>query len=74
MKCVRNPATNEIKRVTETEAKRLASYGWQYITKGEYKRHVRPKPWEARPKAAQIVAEMPKAGFVSGLADDGWKR
>jgi len=71
MKCLRNPVSGEICRVTETEAKRLASYGWEYITKGEYKRHVRPKPWEAKPVAAKIVKRMP---FASGLPSDGWRR
>ena len=71
MKCVRNPTTNEIKRVTETEAKRLVAYGWQHATKGEYKRHVRPKPWLARPQAAEIVDRMP---FVSGLPADTFRR
>lgn len=71
MKCLRNPVTGELKRVHDHEARKMASYGWLYVTKGEYKRTVRPKPWLARPAAAEIVDRMP---FVSGLPADEWRR
>lgn len=58
MKCVKNPIDNQIKRVTETEAKRLVAYGWIYTTKGAWKREVRPKLTPIKAKAQQIVAGM----------------
>lgn len=37
MKCMLNPISGEIKRVLEHEAKHLASYGWRYLSKEQYK-------------------------------------
>lgn len=38
MKCMQNPVTGEIVRVTDKEAKRLYSYGWKYIPKEVWKK------------------------------------
>lgn len=38
MKCLRNALTGEIKRVTDNEAKHLASYSWRYVPKSTWKR------------------------------------
>lgn len=37
MKCVKNPMTGEVRRVADDEAKRLAYFGWEYISKTEWK-------------------------------------
>lgn len=55
MKRLRNPTTGEIRRVPDHQAKHLASYGWTYVSKGEWKRHVRPKPAAMRAGAAKAV-------------------
>ena len=56
MKCLRNPIDNTIRRVTEAEGRRLARYGWEYVSKGEWKRSVRPD-LTAIKSAAKSVAE-----------------
>ncbi len=55
MKCVKNPITGEIKRVTESEARKLARYSWVYVSKGEYKRSLRPDYKAVREAAAELV-------------------
>jgi len=40
MKCLRNPTSGKVKRVSDLEASRLARYGWRYISKSEFKRGV----------------------------------
>lgn len=37
MKCLTNPVDGVCKRVDYIEAQRLASYGWRYISKEQYK-------------------------------------
>jgi len=37
MKCMKNPTTNEVKRLNETRAKELAAKGWRYVPKSEWK-------------------------------------
>lgn len=51
MICVLNPMTSEVKRVPDTEAHRLVSYGWRYVPKKEF------KAWQVRQMEA-------KRGFV----------
>lgn len=58
MKCVQNPISLEIKRLTEYEAKKLVAYGWVYISKGAYKASLRPDYKAMREKAAEIVKPM----------------
>ena len=55
MKCVRNPITLQIKRLSEYEARQLVAYGWEYVSKGEYKQSLRPDYPAMRAKAAEIV-------------------
>lgn len=43
MKCLRNPMTGEVRRVSDKEARHLASYGWTYTTKSVWKAEVRNK-------------------------------
>ncbi len=57
MKCLRNPITGELKRVSEPEGRRLAAYGWTYVPKGEWKRAHRPDYAGMRQAAAKAVAE-----------------
>lgn len=38
MKCLRNPITDEVRRVSDPEARHLASFGWVYVPKSVYKR------------------------------------
>lgn len=66
MKCLRNPMTGELKRVPEHEARKLAAYGWTYVTKGEWKRSVQPNLTAIKAQAASIAAEV-KPKYVSGL-------
>jgi len=37
MKCLLNPVSGEVKRVPDSEARYLASYGWVYIPKAKYR-------------------------------------
>lgn len=37
-KSIRNPATGETRRVSDAEARQLTDQGWQYISKGDWKR------------------------------------
>lgn len=46
-KSLRNPITGECKHVPSHEAKRLRSYGWEYITLGEFKTW-QVAMWQAR--------------------------
>lgn len=40
MKCVRNPASQECKRVDDAEARKLVGqYGWEYISKSDYRKY-----------------------------------
>ncbi len=55
MKCMKNPITGEIKRVTEAEARKLARYSWVYVSKGEWKRSLRPDYKAVRDAAAVLV-------------------
>lgn len=64
MKCVKNHLNGEIRRVTEYEAKKLAAYGWTYVTKGEWKRAVRPK---ANPSALKARAKELVKGMAQGI-------
>ena len=61
MKCIKNPIDGELRRVTEYEAKtKFIPYGWVYVSKGEWKRSVRPKLGGLKAAAAQVVAGMGK--------------
>lgn len=55
MKCLINPMDGSMKRVDEVEAKRLASYGWRYASKEQY------KTWQVRKAFPNI------AGLKQGL-------
>lgn len=58
MKCIRNPATGEVRRVTEYEARtKFTPYGWVYTSKGEWKRAVRPNLSAMKAAAKAVVAE-----------------
>lgn len=57
MKCVAN-SEGTIRRVTEHEAKALVAQGWRYVSKGEWKRSVRPDLTKAKTKAQALVKEM----------------
>lgn len=59
MKCLRCPITGEIRRVTEYTAKHLAASGWAYVSKGTWKRSVRPDLTKAKAKAAELAKAMP---------------
>ncbi len=44
MKCIKNSKTNELNRVTDSEAKQLVNTSdWQYITRKEWKEAGKPK-------------------------------
>lgn len=62
MKCVKSPPNAdgiaEIRRVHEYQAKLLVEQGWHYISKGEWKRHVRPDLTKAKAEAAVLVKTM----------------
>jgi len=36
-KCIRNPKSKEVKRVSDDEAQALVNKGWKYISKSEYR-------------------------------------
>ena len=66
MKCVKNHLTGEIQRVTTTEARKRVGYGWSYVTKGEWKRSVRPDLTAIRQgvaKATSTLVATGKGGF-----------
>lgn len=64
MKCIKHPPTGEIRRVHDHEAKRLAAYGWVYVTKAEWKQAVRPR---ANPKALRERAQELAKGLTQGI-------
>lgn len=37
MKSMYNPASDICRRVSDPEARKLAGYGWRYVTKAKYK-------------------------------------
>lgn len=70
MKCIRNPITGELRRVTEYEAKaKFLPYGWVYASKGEWKKSVRPNLSAMKAKAAEVVAKLKPA--PAGSASQG---
>ena len=42
MKCVQHPISGEVKRVSESDARRLVGYAWRYVPKQAY------KDWKAK--------------------------
>jgi len=42
MKCVQHPISGEVKRVSESDARRLVGYAWVYVPKQAY------KDWKAK--------------------------
>lgn len=56
MKCIRNPTTGEILRLTEFAAKQKVRLGWTYVSKGEWKRAVRPDISKTKEIARRIAA------------------
>ena len=54
-KCLRQPVTGEVVRVSATEAAELAAQGWEYIGKSDYQR--------LRDKV--LLAKAPKQGKVA---------
>lgn len=48
MKCVKNPTTDEIRRVNDSEALSLLRYGWYYVPKAAWKAQ-RKRPLQAQP-------------------------
>jgi hypothetical protein len=63
MKCVQNPQTKEIKRVSDTIATDLAAKGWVFVGKQTWKKLVRDVKVEKKveePKADESAKEKPK--------------
>lgn len=59
MKCIANQDWSKVRRVHEHVAKTLVETGdWHYVTKGVWKRHVRPNLTGAKAKAAALVKDM----------------
>jgi len=58
MKCIKNPATGDIKRVPDQEAFSLAEEGWGFCPKHEWKQHVRIN-WQEKPAEPEEASEDP---------------
>lgn len=58
MKCIKNPVSGEIKRVDEYTAKNYVKYGWVYVTKGEYKKSVRPNQATIRTSVSKATGQL----------------
>lgn len=69
MKCVRNPITSEIRRLHEHEARKLVhAYGWVWVSKGGWKRAMRPNLTAIKAEAAKIAGQVkPKDTPSQGL-------
>jgi len=56
MKCIKNPATGDIKRVPDQEAFDLVKEGWGFCPKHEWKKYVRIN-WQEKPAEPEDVVE-----------------
>lgn len=72
MKCILNPTTGEIKRLSEAQARNYVKYGWQYTSKSRYKAWLNKQGKAGKPPAKENLDESgrknPKVqGSVLGI-------